>query len=207
MRRLVLLGIWISVIAAGAGFLMPWVYLRSGKVAGQVGELMQDSGVDSLTRGLRGKVSKVTLQFKRGAETIVGDLPDLSTLPRQVNGPDIPAFVNRKDNAVAIALAEMLAKQKDIGKKSYAVYLLPGLAVLIGLLLTALGGVPAVGWALAALSAGVAGAGFYKLLTTQINSMAVTIVIGEGLWVSLWAYVGLALCAVLLALVPRNLPS
>ena len=203
MRRIVLVAVWISVAASVAGFMMPWVFIRSGTLSGQVGQVMQETGLDSLTKGFRGKVSKVTLQFKRGAQTIVGDLPDLSTLPGQVNGPGIPAFVNRTDNTVAIALAEMLSGQTDISKKSYAVYLLPGLALLIGLLLTALSGAPPACWTLAALSAGVAGAGFWKLLTTHINSMAVTIVFGQGLWVSLWAYAGLAACAALLALIPR----
>lgn len=205
MRRLVLIGVWVSVSAAVAGFIMPWASIRTGKLPGQVHQTLHDTGLDSLTKGLGDNVSRVTLQFKRGAETIVGDLPDVSKLPSQVNGPEIPAFVNRKDNAVAIALAEMLTGQTDIGKKSYAVYLVPGLALAFGLLLTTgLAGVPAVCWAVAALSAAVSGGGFWKLLTTPTESLVVAITIQTGLWLSLWAYVGLAACAAALALLPRR---
>lgn len=221
MRRLVLVGVWVSVIASGVGFVLPWASIQTGALPGQINQALNNTGLDGLTNELSGTVSRVTLQFKRGAETITGDLPDLSKLPSQVNGPDIPTFVNRKDNAVAIALAEMLTGQRDISKKSYAVYLVPGLALLLGLVVTALAGGrhyrdvarppagalvaggPAACWAVAAVSAVVAGAGFWKLLTTNTQSLMVAITIGPGLWLSLWAYVGLAACAVLLVLSSR----
>lgn len=205
MRRLALTGVWVSMIAAGVGFVLPWVLMdvTAGKIPGQINRALEGTGLDGLTKKLSGKVSRVTLQFKRGAETITGNLPDLSTLPTRVNGPDIPAFINRTDNAVAIALAEMLSGQRDISKKSYAVYLVPGLALVLGLLVTVLAGVPAVCWTAAALSALVAGVGFWKLLITPTESLMVAITIGPGLWLSLWAYVGLALCAAVLALSGR----
>lgn len=203
MRRLVLLGVWVSVIASGVGFVLPWASIQTGALPGQVNQALNETGLDGLTKELSGKISRVTLQFKRGAETITGDLPDLSKLPSQVNGPDIPTFVNRKDNAVAIALAEMLTGQRDISKKSYAVYLVPGLALFFGLLLTALGRMPVACWVITAVCAAVAGAGFWKLLTTNTQSLMVAITIGPGLWLSLWAYVGLAACAAILALSSR----
>lgn len=205
MRRLVLTGVWVSVIASGMGFVLTWASmdLKVGKIPGQLTQALEGTGLEGLTKELSGKVSRVTLQFKRGAETITGDLPDLSKLPTRVNGPAIPAFINRQDNAVAIALAEMLTGQRDIGKKSYAVYLVPGLALVLGLLLAAVGRVPVACWAVAVMSAAVAGAGCWKLLTANTQSLMVAITIGPGLWLSLWAYVGLALCAALLALLPR----
>ena len=206
MRMAAVAGLWIGVVGAGIGFVLPWATLdvRTSRLTGQLGRALGGTGLEGLTRQLGGKISRVTLQFKRGAETITGDLPDLSNIPKQVNGPDIPQVINRRDNAVAIALAEMLTGQGDIGKKSYAVYLVPGLALLLAALVTGLQRVPLVCWGSAALSAAVAGAGFWKLLTTNTQSLLIAITIGPGLWLSLWAYAGMAASSTLLGVLGRR---
>ena len=50
-------------------------------------------------------------------------------------------------------------------------------------------------WGVAIVCAAVAGVGFWKLLTTNTQSLMVAITIGPGLWLSLWAYVGVACAA------------
>jgi len=50
----------------------------------------------------------------------------------------------------------------------------------------------------------VAGGGFWKLLTTKTETLLVAITIEQGLWLSLWAYVGIGLAALVLAALARS---
>ena len=82
----------------------------------------------------------------------------------------------------------------DGGLKSWAVYLLPSLAALSGWLLLSARGPKAVTAAVFVLCAGVAGAGFWTLATTDTRK-EYAVVVSEGLWLSLGAYAGLAALA------------
>ena len=294
MRRAVLIvavaGVWISVAASVIGFVLPWATLdvKAAHLPGQLTQALPGADLQALAGKLTSKIGRVTIQFKRGTETIAGELlPDLSTIPTSVSGLEIPQLVNRQDAKVAMAFAEMFTGQRDLGAKSYAVYLVPALALVCGALVTLAsglrvgrtlrvsallerllserlrnaecagtrpsatppgggvpasvgrtlrvsalpsatppgGGVPAsVGRTLrvsalpsatppgggvpASVVCGgiggaclaIAGLGFWKLLTTKSDTLFVAITLGPGLWLSLWAYVGLGICAILFAL-------
>ena len=206
MRRIMVIvavaGVWIGVAAAMIGFVLPWATmdLKAARLAGQWGQAIPGSDLQILAGHLASNVGRVTLKIKRGAETITGELPDLSKIPTSVNGPQIPEWTNRQDSQVVMALAEMLAGQRDLGAKSYAVYLLPGLALLVGVLVTLAGRARAVCVVLGAACLAIAGLGFWKLLTTKTDTLLVAITIGPGLWLSCWAYTGLGVCALLRAL-------
>ena len=209
LARRGLLGlVWLSVVGAVVGFFLPWASLdvKYRQVTGQVNQLAEGTPFQDLAEQLKQKVGRVVIHVKHGAETIAGELPDLSTIPTQVSGAQIPQLANRKDVHVVVALAEMLTGQQQLGARSYVVYLLPGLAALCGLVVT-------LGrrWRVVCLLLGVgclaiSGFGFWKLTTTKTDTLLVAITIESGLWLSLWAYVGLGLAAVLLALLafPRN---
>ena len=195
MRRLVVVLAWLSVSATIIAFFLPWasIDLREPELIHQVRETAQEQG---LLGGLAKKLGRVTVEIRRGAETITGDLPTLSDIPRQVSGVQIPRMANQPNAKVALALIERLTNQhQHVGFKSYAVYLVPGIALLCGVLLTCLGSVVAVAGGIAIICLGIAGVGFWNLLTTNTETLFVAITIGPGLWISLWAYVGLALAA------------
>jgi len=195
---------WLSVGAALAGFVRPWAILevKYRKVTGAVGHAVQGTPLEALAGKLSQELGRVVVSVKRGAETVTGELPDLSKVPDEVSGIQIPRLANQRDAKVVLALAEMLTGQRELGAKSYAVYLVPGLALLWGLLLTAAGRTRAVCLLIAVLCFGAAGVGFWKLLTAETDTLLVGIVIGPGLWMSLWAYVGLGVSAAGLAAVP-----
>ena len=204
MRYGILGLVWVSVAAAVIGFYQPWARIDLREPA-LLQQLRQAAPLGDAVGGLTRNVRRITAKIRRGAETITGDLPSLADIPKQVSGADIPALANANHSQVAIALAELFTrKRQQIGLQSYAVYLAPGLALLAGLLLTFVPGMPAaVGTALAC--AVVSGVGFWKLLTTNTSALFAAITIGPGLWLSLWAYAALALCGVLLALIrPRR---
>ena len=209
MKRVVGGLVWVSASTALIGFFLPWaaIDLREPSAVRQLREMARLRGtVGGLTRDL----SRITVQVRRGAETITGELPKLSDIPKEVSGVQIPRLANQENAKVAMALIELLTRQRQhIGAKSYAVYLVPGLALVFSLLLTVLGGRKVVTIGTLILCAAIAGGGFWKLLTTNTKTLFIAITIGRGLWLSLWAYVGLALAACLGLIVgsPRARPA
>src|SRR3989338_8102602 len=195
MRIAGLLLAWACVAATGVGFVMPWarIDLREPTLVKQVrGSLPASDTLSGLTKDL----GRITAKIKRGTQTITGDLPTLTDIPKEVSGIQVPTLANQKNAQTALALMELFTgKQEHIGVKSYAVYLLPGIALVCGLLMTFLGGQRLVPWGVAILCVAVAVVGFWKLLTTNTQALMVAITIGPGLWLSLWAYVGLGCAA------------
>ncbi len=212
MRRLGrivgVLAVWCSMAGAVVGFFLPWATLdvKYRELAAPLDRVTQGTpleGVaDTLTKGL----GRVVVKVKRGAETVTGQLPDLNTLPRQVSGFDVPLLANRQDSQIVLALAEMLTSERQLGAKSYAVYVIPGLAVLLGLVVTAACRVRVTCLAAGVVGLAVAGVACWKLLTANTQTLLVAITIGQGLWLSVWAYAGLGVSAVALALLagPRG---
>jgi len=196
---------WISAVMALVGFFLPWamIDLREPELAKQFREA---SPVRDTLGGLMKDVGRITATVRRGAERVTGELPTLSDIPKQVSGVQIPQLANQEHAQVAIALMELFTNERQqIGAKSYVVYLVPGIAVLCGLLITALVRKKPVMIGVGVLCAAIAGGGFWKLLTTSTQTLFIAITIGQGLWLSLWGYVGLALAAVVGMLVkPRS---
>lgn len=201
MRPGILGFVWMSVGAAVIGFFLPWAHINLREPT-LVKQLREASRLGDTVSGFTRGVGRIAVKIQRGAETMTGDLPSLGDIPTHISGAEIPALANQQHAQVAIALAELLTrKRQPIGQESYAVYLVPGIALLCGLLLTVLGGAPVVAAGVALVCAGIAGVGFWTLLTTNTSTLFVAITIGQGLWLSLWAYAVLALCGVLLLVV------
>jgi hypothetical protein len=184
-------------------FVLPWarIDLREPTGARPFGQAAKEQ---RLLGGLTQQLGKVTVSVRRGAETVTGDLPTPSDIPKQVSGAQIPQMASQQDVQVAVALIELFTKERQhMRLKSYAVYLVPGIALLCGVLLTFLGRLPGVAIGSALCCAGIAGVGFWKLLTTNTQTLFVAITIGSGLWISLWSYVGLAVAGGLYGLIGR----
>jgi hypothetical protein len=182
----------MSAVLAVVAFFLPWARM--------------DVRVRDLTRDLSKVLGRITVQFHRGAETIVGELPGLSNIPRQVSGVEIPRMANDPDAQAAMALFELLTgNRQDLGLKSHAVYLVPGVALAAALLLTVLGARRAFALGIALLCAAIATAGGWKLLTTKTETLLVAITIGPGLWLSVCSYVGLSVAAFIDTLSPPSL--
>lgn len=197
MRVVAVMLAWVCVVAAGVGFVIPWARIDL-REPGLVKQLRETTPVSNTLSGFTKDLGRITAKIRRGAETVTGDLPSLSDIPKEVSGMQIPQMVNQKDTQTAIALMELLTNERqELGLKSYLVYLLPGIALLCAILLTFLGRWRLVPWGVAGLCAAIAGVGFWKLTTTNLSSLMVAITIGPGLWLSLWAYVGLAATAAL----------
>lgn len=181
-----------SMVAAVAGFYLPWalIDLREPEL---VKQLRATTPLKDTLDGLSQDLGRIAVTIRRGAQTITGDLPSIADIPKQVSGAQIPQRV-RQDNAqLAVAVLELLIPSRQhLEAKSLLVYLVPGLALLGGFLLCLLGGRAVVVGVVGGLCAAIAAVGFWKLLTTNTTALFIAVTIGRGLWLSLWAYVGLA---------------
>lgn len=204
MKHIALIVTWISVAVVIVAFFLPWANLNM-REPGLVRQLREKTGISQPLSKLSEKLGKITASIRRGAETITGDLPTVLDIPKQVSGVQIPKLANQKNAKVTLALVEMLTnKRQHIGIKSYAVYLLPGLALTAGLLITFLSTNPRILLGTAAVCAVVAAIGFWKLSTTPTDMLFISITIGPGLWLSFWGYVGLAIAAACQILLSRR---
>ena len=203
--RLGLVGVaWICAGLAVWGFFLPWVRIDLHEPA-MMKKIRQAIPLQGTMRGLEGTVkgfthdvSRIAVKIRRGAETITGDinLQALKEIPREITGAQIPPLANSQQAQAAMVIMELLTgKRQEAGPQSYAVYLVPGLAVLAAVLLTTLGRLRPVAFGLGIACALIAIAGFWKLLATNIVTPVMAVTIGPGLWLSLWAYVGLAVAA------------
>lgn len=203
MRRIPVALAWLCAVTVVVGFFLPWARLDLREP--EVVKKLQDTAAASGTlSGLAKDIGRITASIRRGAQTVLGDLPTAADIPKEVTGAAIPQLANQDNAKVAVALFEFLTNQRqDIGWKSYAVYLLPLLALCCALCLTFAGRRMLVALGTAVVCAAVAAVGFWKLLTTPTEALFIAITIGPGLWMSLWAYVGLALAAIMCAF-PRR---
>ncbi|MBI3021328.1 MAG: hypothetical protein HYY59_04950 [Candidatus Omnitrophica bacterium] len=198
MRRMAVAVAWLSVAGAVVGFYQPWARLdlREPALAKQ---LKDTAGLRAAMSGLEQRLGRVTVTIRRGAETIAGDLSSLADIPTAVSGAEIPRMIRQERAQLALALAEIFTNTPShLGLKSHAVYLVPGVALLCGALLTLVGRRrPPIAWGIALFCGGISGAGFWTLLTMKTQTHLVAITIGRGLWLSCWAYAGLAAAAIL----------
>jgi len=198
---------WGGVAAALRGFVLPWALLDlrveqlPDKVTRAAGRVTAGTPLEGVAGELTQGVDRVVATVTRGARTVTGQLPTLTDIPKQVSGLEIPRLAHRQDAQVALALAELLTGERDLGKKIYVVYLVPGLALLLALLVTLAGRLRVVCGIAAVLALAIAGMGCWKLATVNPSTLLVAITIGTGLWMSLWAYAGIGLGALLLAVV------
>lgn len=186
--------VWVCVAVTSVAFFLPWARID-----------IRQSGLAThgLLGGLAKEIGTITVTVRRGAETITGALPTAADIPESVSGFQVPQLANQEETKAAMALLELfLGTRHHIGLKSYAVYFVPGLMWCCGILLLWGGGDRRVALSVAGVCAVLALVGFWKLLTITTETMFVAITIGPGVWLSLWAYVGLSICAVCMGCVP-----
>lgn len=205
VNRLLLGVAWLSVASAIAGFFLPWVTLdlTDRRLTDLVGHSVSEASLQELAGKLTKNVGRVVVHIHRNGETISGELPDLSKIPTRLTGAEIPTLANREDIHLVLALSEMWTGERRLGVKSFLVYLLPGVALLLGLLLTLARHRWVVCGLIGLVCVTIAAGGFWKLLTTNTRTLVVALTIGHGLWLSLWAYVGLGFASLMIGRIDR----
>ena len=188
--------IWLSVSAALVGF-----YLPRAKAE------VRDAGVFKLlSSGMRRSLGSEG-KFHSSARTPgSGWNPfTVTDVPTQVNGFQVPMLANKRQVKLVQALVALFTKNQDnIGLKSFAVYLLPGLAGLFGALLVSGRMSRPVALGIAVLCIVIVIVGTWKLLTVNPKKSLMVVQICSGLWLSLVAYAGLTFAGVVSTLPPAT---
>jgi hypothetical protein len=106
-----------------------------------------------------------------------------------VSGYDIPTMVNKESSKTAVSLMQLFFKDAEgLGTKSMMVYLLP-LFGLVCMALAVLGLKNKLAVAVMAIASGaIAVWGLYNLMTAKLAGESYQIVILQGLWQTMYAY-------------------
>jgi len=178
----------VSVAAAFVGFVLPWARLDigTGALEKQIGARVRAAA----GRTFQARKARAPAPARRGAKPAV-------YIPSQISGAEIPRYADSDKVKVLLGLAEMVTGRREpIGALSWAVYLLPGLAMLLGLLI---GGQAAGGrWVSLLVALACGGAGYAAWTLGHIDTRKqFAIVIGPGIWTTLAAYAGLGVAGVI----------
>ncbi len=188
------------VVAASAlivvAFFMPWAKVATSVtgISKEVTKSVEDTPYAS-------KVVGKIAAFTDAISAIGGDVEIKTT----VTGFQVPKMVNDESSKVALSLAETLFNSpKGIDKKSYLVYLLPGLAVVCAFL--AFLGLSNRLYVIPMLLIGgaISIAGLYNLYTMDVSSQVVQITIMDGLWYSMYSFLFIFLVGIVWLLTDRK---
>lgn len=195
MKKLVCL---VIIFAASAvivlSFFQPWAEINAS-VTGISQELTKSADTTLKDAPFAGKFIK---RLDNITSTIgqIGDVELKST----VRGNNIPVLANSETSKVAMSVIQVLFKNnntKNIGKKSYLVYLLPLCGILCAVLaLLALGNKFSL-IIMAAISGIISIGGLYNLYTMNFANPIVKITIKNGLWNTMYAFAFILLVSVL----------
>jgi len=132
VHRYAIVTTWICLIAGGTGFFLPWAQLSVPEVSG-VRELLGRHGMSEDVRRFAGGTDQIRVEIQQGEERIGIDLTALASLPHTIRGIDIPRLAQQDQVRTALAVAAMLTgRNQPMGWKSYGVYLVPGLLLVLG---------------------------------------------------------------------------
>jgi hypothetical protein len=167
-------------------FFMPWIKLDAS--ATQVSRNLLSSAREKLGDSpWAGKVIE-------GLSEVTDSVSNIGNLRMEagITGADIPRMANDESNKLALSFIEIFSSgAKDLGKKSFLVYLVPGAALLILWLGIFQSGSKLAAFVTFAISGVLAIGGFYKLVFMDLSNMFVKIEIGRGMWHTLFAYLGI----------------
>ena len=135
------------------------------------------------------------------SKVIMGVLTKTLMVERQaklmsISGYDVPVMANGEDAKLMISIIKLFNPNvTGADKKSYLIWGIPILALAIAVANLFLGknkwfslGVGIFGLAIFAVAV-------FKIKTTDLDKLVMSASIGSGLWITLWGYLGIGLCA------------
>ena len=185
--------VWAAALAAVIGFFLPWATLDINTTKAE-----HDIAA-AIRRGLGKSFSSTANKPKREPAWTRSKKKSSPMIPSRISGYQVPYYANRRNVPAAMGLVELVTKRREaVGRKSYAVYALPVLAMLSAWLLSAFGERRWAAVVVALACGAVSGIGLWTLATTDTRT-AYAFAVGSGLWLSLGAHAVLALTAAAVA--------
>jgi len=112
----------------------------------------------------------------------------------EISGFRIPIMANGDDARLMLSIIKIFnPKVENADKKSYLVWVIPILAVVLLLGGVSLGKNKVFNLAMGIIGVVLFVAAMYKIQTTNLDKMVLKVSIGNGLWLSLYAYLALGI--------------
>jgi hypothetical protein len=139
------------------------------------------------------------LPWVRVESSHVGTVSKLLTGKRQVaiagmSGFQVPLMANSKESRLAISVIKIFApKVKNADKKSFLIWFVPGLAVIMAVVCHILNKNKWVHLALGIIGCVLFMFALFKIMTTDLDKLVLNIKIASGLWLTLLGYLGIGI--------------
>lgn len=200
MKKAVLAGLIIICSAIViASFFMPWARTSvSVTKAAQGLAAMVESKLGGTPYAE--KVSRALQKTEKAIDT-VGNIEVRTT----VSGYDIPTLVQKRSSRSALSLAQMFFKDAEgLEQRVMLVYLIPlfGVACIFFAVLALANRLYIIGPAL--IGGVIAGGGFYKLFTTNFSGEQYQIILLNGIWYTLYAYLAISILSIAWLIIDRR---
>jgi len=113
---------------------------------------------------------------------------------KTISGFQVPILANGPDAKLMIMIVKIFNPAvTDAHKKSWLIWSIPGLAVVLFLLVLFLDKNKWVNLGIGILGVSIFSGVTFKLLTTNMDKTVLNVVIGHGLWILLFAYLGIGI--------------
>ncbi len=130
---------------------------------------------------------------------VVGQFSKVLTGKKQasidtISGFQIPILANRSDSRFIMSIIKIFNPDiKDADKKSFLIWVVPLLAIILAGLVLAIGKNKWFNLTLAVVGVGIFLGAVYKIKTTDLNKLVLNVRIAGPLWCILWSYLGMGL--------------
>ncbi len=113
---------------------------------------------------------------------------------KKISGYEVPILANGKDAKLMISIIKIFNPSvTDADKKSWLIWGVPGLAVVIFLVVMFFGKNKWVNLGLGVLGIAIFAFATFKIKTTNLDKVVLNVNISPGLWIILWMYLGIGL--------------
>ena len=169
-------------VAAVIAFFLPWVRLETTQATNI---FSQGLALASVGAGPVGFISGLFSGGKHG-------------LGQNISAYQVPILANSNESTLIISLMQIfMPNVRDADKKSYFLWAIPLLAVVIAAAGFFLGGNKWFNLAVGMIGIVIFSVVTYKVKSVDLDKMVMKVSTGPGLWLTLWAYFGMGIVSVI----------
>jgi hypothetical protein len=132
-----------------------------------------------------------------------GKVTEMLTGKRQdkidaISAYSVPVMANSEESRLMISIIKIFnPKIQNADKKSYLIWIIPILAVIMLILNSILGTNKWLNLVIGLVGVAIFAFATYKIKTTELDKFVLQITMGPGLWLTLWSYLGIGVISIL----------
>ncbi|MFC1514796.1 hypothetical protein ACFL5X_02735 [Candidatus Omnitrophota bacterium] len=132
-----------------------------------------------------------------------GKVTEMLTGKRQdkidaISAYSVPVMANSEESRLMISIIKIFRPDiKNADKKSYLIWSIPLLAILILIMNMVMGANKWLNLVIGIVGVIIFAFATYKIKTTDLDKLVLQIAMGPGLWLTLWSYLGIGVVSIL----------